>query len=95
MCGSSNSRLMTSHADSALRRSQMLPFGCERRSSSSDGPKPTGVKLAAPTEEGIRTARQLRDALDFAREPLAELSEAERTVLRDLLRRMLGGADDA
>ncbi|MGW1814414.1 MarR family winged helix-turn-helix transcriptional regulator [Streptomyces sp. NPDC002125] len=48
------------------------------------------VKLAAPTEEGLRTARQLRDALDFAREPLAELSESERTVLRDLLRRMLG-----
>ncbi|WP_327118940.1 MarR family transcriptional regulator [Streptomyces sp. NBC_01341] len=48
------------------------------------------VKLAAPTEEGVRTAAQLRDALDFAREPLAELSETERTVLRDLLRRMLG-----
>ncbi|MFJ9871691.1 MarR family winged helix-turn-helix transcriptional regulator [[Kitasatospora] papulosa] len=48
------------------------------------------VKLAAPTEEGIRMAEQLRDALDFAREPLAELSEAEHTVLRDLLRRMLG-----
>ncbi|MFD9500535.1 MarR family winged helix-turn-helix transcriptional regulator [Streptomyces sp. NPDC060035] len=48
------------------------------------------VKLAAPTKDGIRTARQLRDALDFAREPLAELSDAERSVLRDLLRRMLG-----
>ncbi|AWL38271.1 MULTISPECIES: MarR family winged helix-turn-helix transcriptional regulator [Streptomyces] len=48
------------------------------------------VKLAAATEEGVRIARQLRDALDFAREPLAELSEAERTHLRDLLRRMLG-----
>lgn len=32
----------------------------------------------------------LRDSLDFAREPLAELSAEERTVLRDLLRRMLG-----
>ncbi|WP_069172680.1 MarR family winged helix-turn-helix transcriptional regulator [Streptomyces griseus] len=57
------------------------------------------VKLAAPTEDGMRTARQLRDALDFAREPLADLSEAERTMLRDLLRRMLGdepsGAADA
>ena len=40
-----------------------------------------------------RTARELRDALDFAREPLAGLSDAERTVLRDLLRRMLGEAD--
>lgn len=48
------------------------------------------VKLAAPTAKGITTARQLRDALDFAREPLAELSAADRTVLRNLLRRMLG-----
>ncbi|MET9767317.1 MarR family transcriptional regulator [Streptomyces sp. NPDC006415] len=48
------------------------------------------VKLAAATEEGRRTARELRDSLDFAREPLAGLSDAERTVLRDLLRRMLG-----
>ncbi|MEU1126853.1 MarR family transcriptional regulator [Streptomyces sp. NPDC005899] len=48
------------------------------------------VKLAAPTRDGLRTARQLQDALDFAREPLAELSEVERTMLRDLLRRMLG-----
>ncbi|MFI1100210.1 MarR family winged helix-turn-helix transcriptional regulator [Streptomyces melanogenes] len=48
------------------------------------------VKLAAPTEEGLATAARLRDSLDFAREPLAELSSEERTVLRDLLRRMLG-----
>ncbi|CAD5944861.1 MarR family winged helix-turn-helix transcriptional regulator [Streptomyces cyaneofuscatus] len=48
------------------------------------------VKLAAATEAGRRTARKLRDSLNFAREPLAELSDAERTVLRDLLRRMLG-----
>ncbi|MFD7497015.1 MarR family winged helix-turn-helix transcriptional regulator [Streptomyces sp. NPDC059832] len=48
------------------------------------------VKLAAPTELGTRTARQLRDSLTFAREPLAELSEGDRTMLRDLLRRMLG-----
>ncbi|WP_405847628.1 MarR family transcriptional regulator [Streptomyces niveus] len=47
------------------------------------------VKLAAPTEQGRSTARQLRDGLNFAREPLADLSAAERTVLRDLLRRML------
>ncbi|MER5930735.1 MarR family transcriptional regulator [Streptomyces sp. NPDC002054] len=48
------------------------------------------VKLAAPTEEGLATAEQLRESLDFAREPLAGLSTAERAVLRDLLRRMLG-----
>ncbi|WLQ43248.1 MarR family transcriptional regulator [Streptomyces laculatispora] len=48
------------------------------------------VKLAAPTEKGTRTARQLRESLDFAREPLAGLSDQDRAVLRDLLRRMLG-----
>ncbi|MFD3522820.1 MarR family winged helix-turn-helix transcriptional regulator [Streptomyces sp. NPDC058653] len=61
----------------------------ERRPDPSD----RRVKLAAPTEEGRRTARQLRDGLNFAREPLADLSVAERTVLRDLLRRMLGDDD--
>lgn len=50
------------------------------------------IKLAAATEKGRRTARELRDALDFAREPLSGLSDAERTALRDLLRRMLGEA---
>jgi DNA-binding MarR family transcriptional regulator len=48
------------------------------------------VKLAAATEKGARTALQLRESLGVAREPLAELSHAERAVLRDLLRRMLG-----
>lgn len=48
------------------------------------------VKLAAPTEEGLRTAERLRESLDFAREPLSGLSADERTALRDLLRRMLG-----
>lgn len=47
------------------------------------------VKLAAPTEDGLQTAERLRESLDFAREPLAGLSTAERAVLRDLLRRML------
>lgn len=48
------------------------------------------VKLAAATAEGRRVAGSLRDSLDFAREPLAGLSTAEREVLRDLLRRMVG-----
>lgn len=48
------------------------------------------VKVAAATEEGRATAAQLRGGLDFAGEPLAELTLAERTLLRDLLRRMLG-----
>ncbi|WP_329154950.1 MarR family transcriptional regulator [Streptomyces anulatus] len=61
----------------------------ERRPDPSD----RRIKLAAATEKGRRTARELRDALDFAREPLAALSDAERTVLRDLLRRMLGEAE--
>ncbi|MEV8534306.1 MarR family transcriptional regulator [Streptomyces sp. NPDC051211] len=47
------------------------------------------VKMAAPTEEGLATAEQLRESLGFAREPLAGLSTAERVVLRDLLKRML------
>ncbi|MGW6598560.1 MarR family winged helix-turn-helix transcriptional regulator [Streptomyces sp. NPDC055036] len=50
------------------------------------------VKLAAPTEEGRETATRLRDSLDFAREPLAALSDEERGTLRDLLKRMLGGS---
>lgn len=48
------------------------------------------VKLAAVTAAGLDTAEHLRDGLDFAREPLAALSEQDRTTLRDLLRRMLG-----
>ncbi|MFE1902448.1 MarR family winged helix-turn-helix transcriptional regulator [Streptomyces gardneri] len=48
------------------------------------------VKLAVPTDEGQDTARRLRESLHFAREPLGELTEVERTLLRDLLRRMLG-----
>src|SRR4051794_7939971 len=46
------------------------------------------VKLAAATEKGQRTAAEVRESLDFAREPLAALSVEERTALRDLLRRM-------
>jgi DNA-binding MarR family transcriptional regulator len=48
------------------------------------------VKLAAATDEGVSVARGLRDSLDFAREPLAGLSDAERVAFRDMLRRMLG-----
>ncbi|MFG2357726.1 MarR family winged helix-turn-helix transcriptional regulator [Streptomyces sp. NPDC048521] len=47
------------------------------------------VKVAAATEEGRAVARDLREGLHFAREPLAGLSEEERRSLRDLLRRML------
>lgn len=47
------------------------------------------VKLAAATDRGRATAEQLRDSLEFAREPLAALSEGERGVLRDLLARMV------
>ncbi|MBE9498986.1 MULTISPECIES: MarR family winged helix-turn-helix transcriptional regulator [Streptomyces] len=49
------------------------------------------VKVAATTEEGRATATRLRGDLDFAGEPLQELTPAERRMLRDLLRRMLGG----
>lgn len=47
------------------------------------------VKLAAATDDGRRVARELREGLRFAREPLAGLSDEERLALRDLLRRML------
>lgn len=57
----------------------------ERRPDSAD----RRVKLAAATDEGLRVARDLREGLHFAREPLAGLSTAERSSLRDLLRRML------
>ncbi|MEU3828853.1 MarR family transcriptional regulator [Streptomyces sp. SID486] len=47
------------------------------------------VKVAAATDEGRQVARELREGLHFAREPLAGLSEDERRSLRDLLHRML------
>ncbi|MBC7273507.1 MarR family winged helix-turn-helix transcriptional regulator [Streptomyces broussonetiae] len=52
-------------------------------------PNDRRVKLAAATAEGRRVARDLRESLSFAREPLAGLSEGERLALRDLLQRML------
>ncbi|MDX3453439.1 MarR family transcriptional regulator [Streptomyces sp. ME02-8801-2C] len=57
----------------------------ERRPDPSD----RRVKVAACTDEGRRVARSLRDSLDFAREPLAGLSEEERELLRGLLTRMV------
>jgi DNA-binding MarR family transcriptional regulator len=52
------------------------------------------VKLVRATDQGRRTAEELRSTLHFAREPLATLAPEERAVLRDLLRRMLEGAED-
>lgn len=52
------------------------------------------MKLAAATAKGRSTAAELRDSLDFAREPLAALSVDERTALRDLLQRMLTPEQD-
>ncbi|MEU9114569.1 MarR family transcriptional regulator [Streptomyces sp. NPDC048483] len=52
------------------------------------------IKLAAPTAEGARTAERLRTSLDFAREPLGQLTVAERTLLKQLLQRMLGIAPE-
>ncbi|MHC5904756.1 MarR family winged helix-turn-helix transcriptional regulator [Streptomyces sp. S6] len=48
------------------------------------------VKLAAVTPEGRQVARDLRETLQFAHEPFAELSATERVLLRGLLSRMLG-----
>ncbi|MEU3251661.1 MarR family transcriptional regulator [Streptomyces sp. NPDC006997] len=47
------------------------------------------VKLAAATPEGRRVAGELRESLDFAREPLAALTDEQRLALRDLLQRMI------
>ncbi len=47
------------------------------------------VKVAAATEEGRLVARELREGLRFAREPLAGLSDEQRLALRDLLQQML------
>jgi DNA-binding MarR family transcriptional regulator len=57
----------------------------ERRSDPAD----RRVKVAAATDDGRRVARELREGLRFAREPLAGLSDDERLALRGLLRRML------
>ncbi|MET9613532.1 MarR family winged helix-turn-helix transcriptional regulator [Kitasatospora indigofera] len=49
------------------------------------------VKLVAATEAGSDASEELRESLNFAREPLAALGDDERATLRDLLRRMLDG----
>jgi DNA-binding MarR family transcriptional regulator len=58
----------------------------ERRANPAD----RRVKLAAATADGSRMTEELRESLNFAGEPLAALSEQDRTSLRDLLQRMLG-----
>jgi DNA-binding MarR family transcriptional regulator len=50
------------------------------------------VKLVATTEAGLSAAEELRESLRFARAPLANLEPTERTQLRDLLQRMVEGA---
>jgi DNA-binding MarR family transcriptional regulator len=55
-------------------------------------PQDRRVKLVAVTDAGREASEELRESLNFAREPLAALDGDERGVLRDLLRRMLDGA---
>ncbi|MFB6891152.1 MarR family winged helix-turn-helix transcriptional regulator [Kitasatospora sp. NPDC056327] len=57
-------------------------------------PQDRRVKLVAATGTGATASAELRESLNFAREPLAALGPQERTQLRDLLRRMLSGATD-
>jgi DNA-binding MarR family transcriptional regulator len=58
-------------------------------------PQDRRVKLVAATVPGAVASAELRESLNFAREPLAALAPEERTQLRDLLRRMLEGATPA
>ncbi|WP_405013441.1 MarR family winged helix-turn-helix transcriptional regulator [Kitasatospora sp. NBC_01539] len=55
-------------------------------------PQDRRVKLVAATVAGSAASAELRESLNFAREPLAALAPEERMQLRDLLRRMLDGA---
>lgn len=55
-------------------------------------PQDRRVKLVAATPAGSTASAELRESLNFAREPLASLGPDERLQLRDLLRRMLEGA---
>ncbi|MGF1431390.1 MarR family winged helix-turn-helix transcriptional regulator [Kitasatospora sp. LaBMicrA B282] len=58
-------------------------------------PQDRRVKLVAATEQGQAASAELRESLNFAREPLATLAPEERSTLRDLLHRMLVGAGGA
>jgi DNA-binding MarR family transcriptional regulator len=55
-------------------------------------PSPTDrrVKLITATAAGIELSGKVWAALDFAAQPLAALSDADRITLRDLLRRIAG-----
>ncbi|MFF0293944.1 MarR family winged helix-turn-helix transcriptional regulator [Kitasatospora sp. NPDC004615] len=52
-------------------------------------PQDRRVKLVVATDSGLTASSELRESLNFAREPLAALDAPERAQLRDLLRRML------
>ncbi|GLW72322.1 MarR family transcriptional regulator [Kitasatospora phosalacinea] len=52
-------------------------------------PQDRRVKLVVATDAGRSASAELRESLNFAREPLAALEGEERAQLRDLLRRML------
>ncbi|MFD7640988.1 MarR family winged helix-turn-helix transcriptional regulator [Kitasatospora sp. NPDC059795] len=58
-------------------------------------PQDRRVKLVAATDSGLSASSELRESLNFAREPLAALDAAERAQLRDLLRRMLDSSAPA
>jgi DNA-binding MarR family transcriptional regulator len=51
------------------------------------------IKLVAATAAGGAATSELRESLRFAREPLALLAPDERTQLRDLIRRIVDGAE--
>ena len=50
------------------------------------------IKRVAATEAGRAASEELRESLNFARAPLAALEPAEREQLRDLLQRIVEGA---
>ena len=50
------------------------------------------IKRVATTEAGRAASEELRESLNFARAPLAALEPAEREQLRDLLQRIVEGA---
>jgi DNA-binding MarR family transcriptional regulator len=50
------------------------------------------IKRVAATEAGRAASAELRESLNFARAPLAALAPAEREQLRDLLQRIVEGA---